>query len=135
MESGVARVAATKMTAEAAEKLDELMDIMEAHAGEPDVFHKADVELHDTIAGLVQNPFLTVVLDSLRDLGEAARAFVCTVPGAPEQAIEDHRQIISALKASDPDAASSAVRNHLENVMDFWRSAKAHWDHDEVFEE
>lgn len=124
IESGVARLAATRMTDEAARRLDDLMSVMEARLGRPEAFHRADVEFHDAIAELVPNPFLAVCLKSLHELGEAARAIVCAVPGALEQAIDDHRALVDALKARDPESASRAARKHVERVLQVWQRAK-----------
>jgi phosphate ABC transporter phosphate-binding protein len=84
-----------------------------------------NLEENNAIATLVPNPFLAVFLKSLQELGEAARAIVCAVPGALEQAVMDHRRIAEALKAKDPEAACEAVSDHLENVLQIWQRATA----------
>jgi GntR family transcriptional regulator, transcriptional repressor for pyruvate dehydrogenase complex len=128
VETGIARVAALRMTEEAGRRLDELMTKMEARRDQPEEFHGADVEFHDAIASLVPNPFLTVFLQSLGELGEAARALVCSVPGALDQAVIDHRRITDALKARDPEDACEAVNDHIENVLRLWQRARAETD-------
>jgi GntR family transcriptional regulator, transcriptional repressor for pyruvate dehydrogenase complex len=128
VEIGIARVAARRMTAEAGRRLDEHLRTMEAVRERPEEFHRADVAFHDEIASLVPNPFVTVLLQSLGELGEAARAHVCSVPGALDQAILDHRRITEALKARDPEAASVAVNDHIENVLRIWQRARAETD-------
>jgi DNA-binding FadR family transcriptional regulator len=44
-------------------------------------------------------------------------------PGRPAEALEEHKRIVAALRARDPDAAEAAMRAHLRNS----RSAVEDW--------
>ena len=39
-------------------------------------------------------------------------------PGRTERSLREHEAIFSALKAHDPDAAETAMREHLSEVLD-----------------
>ena len=39
------------------------------------------------------------------------------LPALREQSVEDHRAIVAAIEARDPDAAAAAMLQHLENVQ------------------
>jgi len=53
---------------------------------------------------------------SLSQLGQVSRSRTVALPGIPQQSVRDHRQIIDALQARDPVAASAAMLQHLDNV-------------------
>jgi len=124
IEVGITELAASSMTPEAERRLEEILAESEAQVEDPKAFSRTDIELHETIARLVTNPFLTVVIESLNELSRAGREFTCTVPGVTPRALEEHRRIVAALKARDGRAAGRAMKEHLENVLAAWQSAR-----------
>jgi GntR family transcriptional repressor for pyruvate dehydrogenase complex len=44
------------------------------------------------------------------------RKLVVSEAGVIERSLEDHRNILAALKVRDPEAASEAFRQHIINV-------------------
>lgn len=95
--------------AELAEKLDGHIDIADVHVG------TMEIDFHGTIADASGNPRLArmladhrLILDCVRGsvLGELTR-----FPTDP--AVPDHRAIVAALEAGDPDCAGAAMHNHI----------------------
>ena len=123
IETGVAALAATHM--EQAE-LDRLVRNVEDEArllSDPAAFSAADVEFHEAIIEGCNNPFLQSVAGSLYMLGKKSRSITSRIPATLERSLQDHRDILDALKARDPQKASEAMRNHLMHVRDAYRSA------------
>jgi GntR family transcriptional repressor for pyruvate dehydrogenase complex len=124
LEVGIAGLAARRMTPEMESQFDEILAEAQANVDDPKAFSRIDLELHETIVDMVTNPFLTVAMKSLNELSRSSREFTCTVPGVTPRALEEHRRIVGALKARDGRAARRAMREHLENVLAAWESAK-----------
>ncbi|WP_075259145.1 FadR/GntR family transcriptional regulator [Herbaspirillum camelliae] len=123
IETGVAALAATHI--EDAE-LDRLARNVEDEArllSDPAAFAAADVEFHEAIIEACNNPFLQSIAGSLYMLGKKSRSITSRIPATLERSLQDHRQILDALKARDPQKASEAMRHHLMRVRDAYRSA------------
>jgi hypothetical protein len=90
---------------------------------DPAAFSAADVEFHEAIIEACNNPFLQSVAGSLYMLGKKSRSITSRIPSTLERSLQDHRDILAALKAHNPHQASEAMRNHLLRVRDACRSA------------
>ena len=124
IEVGIAGLAAQRMTPDWEQRLEMILAEAEASLDDPRAFSRVDIELHETITRMVANPFLTVIMKTIGELGRASRELTCFVPGVPARSLEDHRKIVDALKAQDADAARQAMGEHLSNVLEAWKRAK-----------
>jgi GntR family transcriptional regulator, transcriptional repressor for pyruvate dehydrogenase complex len=75
-----------------------------------------DVELHNRMVRMTENPFLIRIMESIGKLARSSREFTNTVPHMREEAQADHEHIVEALAARDPDAARAAMTEHLTHV-------------------
>ena len=48
-----------------------------------------------------------------------ARQLILPVPGRVQATVEEHRAILAALEARDPEAARRAVRLHLRQLISY----------------
>lgn len=71
----------------------------------------ADRELHAEIARAAGNTRLAHIMESLNDV--VARGRSVGTPLRYTQSIREHRRVIAALKARDPDKAEQAMRQHI----------------------
>ena len=53
--------------------------------------------------------------EELYSLLRLYRQRLSTRPGRPAQALEEHRRVLAALEARDPDAAEAAMRAHIQS--------------------
>lgn len=89
-----------------------------------------DGDFHQVILAACGNARLTDMLgDELYSLLRLYRHRLSMRPGRPAEALQEHRRIVAALRARDPDAAEAAMRAHLRNS----RSALDNWVTDEEF--
>jgi len=119
------RVIEPALAALAAERIDE--PVLEAlrvcmHESaeavhDEEAFMRIDLELHGLIARAASNSILWHVIGSISGMGLASRRRTNPLPGLREQSVEDHRAIVAALEAHDPEAAAAAMLRHLENVQ------------------
>ncbi|HEC22897.1 MAG TPA: FadR family transcriptional regulator [Chloroflexi bacterium] len=116
VEVGIAALAAQRISDEQIAELEKCLARSSASVGDHQAFLKADLELHELITEAAGNPILSRFMASISRLGLASRSRTVAIPGVPERALEDHRAIVAALKARDPEAARQAMLNHLNNV-------------------
>jgi GntR family transcriptional regulator, rspAB operon transcriptional repressor len=80
-------------------------------------FHKTDAEMHELILSFTGFRRLAQVSDSAWLHVNRARQLVLPVPGRIAATLEEHRAILAALEAHDPDAARAAVQRHLRQLL------------------
>lgn len=116
IEAGIGRMAATRITEEA---IDRLRKLTQVHAGLTDDaigFRVSDLEFHQIILDACANPFLDKIANSLYVLGMEYRRVASETPGVIEQSVRDHEAIVNALAAHDPERTAAAMEEHMRNV-------------------
>lgn len=123
IESGLARLAATRISDEQIERLRACVEMDKEALSDRERFTELDVEFHWTIFEAADNSFLQRVAKSLQVLGRASREITSHIPGVLEQSLEDHKRIVEAMAARDPDQAATAMKSHLWNVRNAYNRA------------
>ncbi|MGS0741714.1 FadR/GntR family transcriptional regulator [Glaciimonas sp. GG7] len=123
VESGVAALAATHISDEQLIFLATTVEYASASMHDAAAFAAADVTFHETIIDACDNPFLQSIAGSLYVLGKKSRAITARIPAVLERSMEDHRNILAALEAHDPERAAEAMRNHLLRVRKGYHDA------------
>ncbi|MCX7889338.1 MAG: FadR family transcriptional regulator [Rhodobacteraceae bacterium] len=117
----IAALAAERLTEAALGRLQELVDDQIANPEDLELFHDTDVEFHKTILEASGNLFLTRIGKLLQVLGDQGRQAFQKRRSIRAQSTEDHRVIMAALHARDPEAARRAMRQHMVNVRNALR--------------
>ncbi|WP_254073222.1 GntR family transcriptional regulator [Acidisphaera sp. S103] len=113
IESMAARIAATAATPADIAALTELMDAFEEDpTGHLTEYSDANMEFHKAIIRLGGIGLMTTLTDSLFIHMRAVRAVTMTQDNRAQRSVADHRAIIAALRAGDPDHAERLVRDH-----------------------
>lgn len=123
IEPGIVALAAQKITARDIAELEECLRSSIENVDDHPAFIEADIRLHDLISQVANNSLLSRIVASVSELTRASRMRTTEIAGVPNQVVEDHRKIIEALKAQDPDAAKQAMLAHLNHVEQSLRSA------------
>ena len=118
IESGLAALAATRITDEEISRLRACVELDEDALSDPEQFAKLDAEFHWIICKAANNSFLERVATSVQVLGRASRGITSHLPGVLEQSLRDHKRIVTALAARDSEQAATAMKSHLWNVRD-----------------
>jgi len=121
LEGMACRLAAERMSEQ---ELDELVKLLESHARKPDVTRgsgyyqeSGDYDFHFRIVTASRNELLaSIVKGDLYDLLRVYRYKSSTMTGRAAQAIDEHRAIVEALVARDPERAEAAMRSHIRNA-------------------
>ncbi|POX37737.1 GntR family transcriptional regulator [Streptomyces sp. Ru73] len=103
---------------EFADTLEQLVLEQEALLDDPVAFIDCDRFFHRTIVEHAGNPVLAGFYESLRDrqIRMGLRAVVRTENRA-STALAEHRAIVEAVRAGDPEAAGQAVADHLSSTL------------------
>jgi GntR family transcriptional regulator, transcriptional repressor for pyruvate dehydrogenase complex len=117
IEPGLAALAAERIDEPTLDALRTCVHDSAAAVGDEEAFMRADLELHGLIARAASNSILWHVIGSISGMGVASRRRTTSLPGVQSQSVEDHRAIVAALEARDPEAAAAAMLCHLENVQ------------------
>lgn len=114
LEGLAARLAAAQHTDLDLVMLDELTAEFEDSIG-GDVARIIDLnhEFHEVVWGTARNAFLRTQLERVRALIERRDSTTLATGERQREALSEHRAIVEALRASDPDAAEAAAREHF----------------------
>jgi GntR family transcriptional repressor for pyruvate dehydrogenase complex len=116
VEPAMAALAATRIDDATLDRLDGCVARARKAIGDAEAFMATDLELHDAIRSTAGNAILGRFMDSIAALGLASRRRTGSRRAVQEQTVKDHRAIVRALRAHDPDGASAAMLRHLEAV-------------------
>ena len=116
VEPAMAALAAERIADEALERLDGCVSRGRDCIGDAEAFMETDLELHDAIRLAADNAILGRFMESIAALGLASRRRTGSRRAVQEQTVKDHRAIVKALRAHEPEAASKAMLRHLNNV-------------------
>ncbi len=116
LEQSCMRVAALKLTPAELDALDALVDRQEkmVTAGRRDAFHALDDQFHRDICAAAGLDFVWALVRDNK--GHMDRVRYLSLTYGASTAWQEHRQIMAALRARDPDAAAAAMRQHLGRI-------------------
>jgi len=119
IEPGVAALAAVHGSEEDLEALEALMEEGRRIGTEDsERFMEIDVELHERIVRMTDNPFLMRIMEGVGRLARSSRGFTNVFPRMREAAHADHERIVAALRARNTEGAREAMREHIAHVAD-----------------
>ena len=113
IESLAARFAATAAPPSAIAELTELMDAFaDDPSGHLTEYSDANMAFHRAIIRLGGIGLMSTLTDTLFIHMRAVRSVTMTQDNRAQRSVTDHRAIIAALRARDPDLAERRVRDH-----------------------
>ena len=120
LETWSAYLAAKRATDTQIARMRELYDIMEKQAAQGGWDAEVDARFHYTITEATQNTIQIHVLDSIHSLFQTNIMVALTEfyqrEGYLERLLSQHRDILEAIEARNPEQAQQAMRVHLELV-------------------
>ncbi len=117
LEGLAARMAAERIEPDQLARLAELLTSMEELAAKDDLegLEKAHREFNDTIYRAAGSPRLYGMISSLVDYIATYARVGYSHPGRVAEALQEHRQLVEAVKLRDGDLAEQAAREHINN--------------------
>lgn len=87
-------------------------------AGDHQDFHRLDHAFHDQILEMLGFLRTGEILEGLRTRVDRVRRMLLPVPGRMKRTFQEHQAILQAIASHDPLAARTAMRDHLERVLE-----------------
>jgi DNA-binding GntR family transcriptional regulator len=117
-EGRCARICATHSCGEDLRKMEELMDQADEHLRQHDLNGCGRMvwDAHDLIMGPVKNDRLRSLLKTIRTQAQLIGTITTYIPGRQAKSVAEHRALLEALKAGDPEQAELAMTAHLRSL-------------------
>ena len=119
LEGAAARLAAQHASRPEFDALADLEAEFEASAPDAPQMARLNLMLHEAITRAARNRYLDGALQELQDAIALLGPTTFSVAGRPASAAEEHREIIAAIAARDPDKAEQAARAHIREALRF----------------
>jgi DNA-binding FadR family transcriptional regulator len=116
VETSLVANATLRLTSDDIKRLEYSLEAQTLAIRDPVRFLICDREFHLTVYYAAENRLLADFVASMYAHMMEQRKLVISKAGIIEGSLEDHRNILVALKARDPNAASQAFRQHIVNV-------------------
>ncbi|MBI5439741.1 MAG: GntR family transcriptional regulator [Deltaproteobacteria bacterium] len=115
LEGTCARMAAERMGTASLAKLERLHDKLEQHyaRGDRDGYIKKNNTFHELVQELTGNRILNGILNGLREKILLYRYRQIFEAKRFDESIHEHRDILSAFRNRDPEAAEALMKSHL----------------------
>src|SRR5512132_860102 len=117
--AGMAAQRATKRDIDhltkALRRMEETAARSESQAAE-ERFHEADIAFHQTLIGATGNRALGGLVERIHSALLLARFPLARPQYRQERALPEHRRILAAVTAKDPDEARAAMSDHLDTI-------------------
>ena len=121
LEPGIARLAAERRTDDDIDELEAIVDA-QLNATTSRVSHDMSRGFHIRLARVTRNEQIVRVLESLwsLDIGRQLLARRSTTPGWKEADAAEHRAILRAVAAGDPEQAATLMDEHVAATHRHW---------------
>jgi DNA-binding GntR family transcriptional regulator len=121
IELAAAETLAGRITEEQLVQLRRNLRVQEALVADGDFagFYAMDGEMHGMILSFTGFRKLGQVAETAWVHVNRARQLILPMPGRVAETLEEHRAILAALEARDPEAARAAMRRHLGRLITF----------------
>jgi GntR family transcriptional repressor for pyruvate dehydrogenase complex len=122
LEPETAALAASRATEASVQDMERWLDLMEAAIREGRPVAEYDSGFHVAVAQATVNAILIQLVGALTEALQPSRARSFRPQEAAARALEDHREILAAIRAGDSRAARRTMRAHLDHVEELLRS-------------
>jgi len=124
-EPAVARVAAARASDEDLADLQRILDTQRRKLAAGGSAIVEDTAFHAVLARATRNRVVMRIMETLNNLLIESRKLTLKQKGRPERSIQGHEAVVAALRRRDADAASLAMRMHIDQIAELLRHAVA----------
>jgi GntR family transcriptional regulator, sialic acid-inducible nan operon repressor len=123
VEAGVARLAAPLASDAQIEALRGALSQNRDAIGDADLFGRTDIEFHQKIADIVDNPIINAFFTAIDRWLHEVRHTSLKIEGQMNAAYSAHARIFAAIEKRDADAAETAMLDHLRQLASIYPPA------------
>ncbi len=125
LEALAARLAARNFKPEYLPRLEEFLSCtVKAIAANDSALVSAEgIKFHEALAEIAGNDHLKRMLASITEEIHRFRALYLNIPARSQSALEEHRQILVAVAARDPDRAAELMVEHIRQALAYTQSS------------
>jgi GntR family transcriptional repressor for pyruvate dehydrogenase complex len=116
LEGEAAALAAARRSDEDLASMAAAVEDMAQGLDDRDAYASADVRFHVAVAAATGNRVALHAMHAIRELLERALEQVYGIPGSATRSLEQHREILGAIRAGDAEEARGRMRRHLTRV-------------------
>jgi GntR family transcriptional repressor for pyruvate dehydrogenase complex len=116
LEGEAAALAAARRSDEDLASMAAAVEDMAQGLDDRDAYASADVRFHVAVAAATGNRVALHAMHAIRELLERALELVYGIPGSATRSLEQHREILGAIRAGDAEEARGRMRRHLTRV-------------------
>jgi DNA-binding GntR family transcriptional regulator len=126
LEGLAARSAASNVSEQQVAELRALLEEMRSRLDDGDLLGASELNatLHARLLEIGGHRTVSRLVATLNSQLVRFQYKTILVPGRAEQSLAEHRAIVDAVAAGDPDAAEQAVREHLAHVVEAMRARR-----------
>jgi DNA-binding FadR family transcriptional regulator len=117
-EPAVARAAALRATDEDLADLQRILDVQRQKLKSSQSAIAEDTAFHAILARATRNRVVMSIMATLNDLLVESRTQSLQQKGRPARSIDGHESVVAALRRKDPEGASQAMYNHIDQIAD-----------------
>ncbi len=119
LETAIIEKAATKAGPECAASLRAILEeqAVAIAASDFQAFHRTDEQFHATLAEMSGYPGVWPIIQQAKTQMDRYRQLTLPMEGRMAGVLEEHRAVVEAIEARDPERARAAMREHLDHVM------------------
>lgn len=126
LEVQIATAAARNPSAEVLQRLEDSVRAGErvvagAEGVDSDAYLDADMTFHEVLAEASGNPFFDLVCRPINSFLRSHYRHRESYPSDPHRTLEEHREILDALRRQDTFGARQATEEHLRRLLRKWR--------------
>lgn len=124
LECYIVRLAAERASQDQIDKMETSIEALRQHSNDVEACIDIDLSFHQILVQATKNRIFEIMLAPLVELLKQSRMKTLNYSGA-QKAIDEHSQILNALRKKDPDLAEACMRQHLASAEDDIRGSNA----------
>jgi GntR family transcriptional regulator, transcriptional repressor for pyruvate dehydrogenase complex len=117
-EPAVAREAAVRTTDEDLTALEQVLEAQRRKLRTSQSTFLEDTAFHAALARATHNRVVVHLMETLNGLLAESRKLTLRQKGRPQRSLQGHQAIVAALRRHDPEAAATAMHEHINQIAD-----------------
>jgi GntR family transcriptional repressor for pyruvate dehydrogenase complex len=120
LEPEIVKIASKQVKDEQLKGLEQHYHEMIKYLDYPEKYLEADKNFHSLLVACTGNPVLVIMMCPVITMFNGFIELFYQVPGTPQKVFTAHDKILNALRTHDAQSAETAMRSHLQEVVEWF---------------